>query len=272
MSSCIHRSKFGILFTLLILAAPLTLTAARPSRVPADAVFHKQAKVWVQNAGGTQTVWYNDGTMKAKGKMTGKHRNGQWQFWWTTGKLKGEGPYKNNRKHGAWKLYYKTGRLMATGNYVENSREGTWITYHPSGRKASTGPYKNNRKEGQWTNFYESGKVFYKGHYSRDMAHGSWEYFFENGKVHQKGQFRRDRRVGSWYICVFAAGPCGNQAFNNPRSPSFSGVPPAGTRPGTARRPGGRDTSDPMKLLESMDAGGVPDKVPPSLRKSNGWN
>ncbi len=249
---------------------PLSLAAARPSQVPAAATYHEKAKVWVLDENGAQTVWYDNGVMKARGAMNGTQRNGAWQFWWETGNLKGEGPYNNNRKHGVWKYFYKTGRLISTGNYVNNMRQGQWITYHPSGKKSGEGAYSDNAKSGVWTNYYESGQVFYKGTYEKDMAHGTWEYFFEGGQVHQKGEFRLDRRVGSWYICVFASGPCQHQAFNNPQAPAFSGMPPAD--PGVSSNTGTRDTSNPMKLLESMDAGGVPDAVPPSVKKNNGWN
>lgn len=267
----IQRRPFSrtLLISVLALLLPLGLAAGRPSRVPAAATFHEKAKVWVLDADGKQTVWYKDGVLKARGDFRSGQREGNWQFWWETGKLKGEGAYRTNRKEGVWKFFYKTGQLKSTGQYVNNLREGTWLTYHRSGRKAAEGEYKNNYKEGLWTNYYESGQVFYKGNYRRDMAHGEWTYYFEGGKLHQKGQFRRDRRVGSWYICVFAAGPCQNQAFNNPGAPAFSGMPPAG-KSSTAGGP--RDTSDPMKLLNSMDSGGVPDKVPPGLQKSNGWD
>ena len=244
-----------------------------PKGVPATASYHAKGKVWFVENGGVQTVWYANGVKKAEGKFRSRLRQGQWSFWFPSGKLKAVGAFKDSKREGTWKLYSKKGTLRSTGNYIQNRREGQWQFFMTNGKtEESEGLYKGGLKNGEWKSYYDNGKVFYSGQYQNDLAHGNWQYFYKNGKPYQKGQFRKDVRVGEWIICIQPGGPCGKEQLRSGRTPRTTRIDlntiQGGSRPGFTGRV--NDTSDPKALLESLDTGGVPDRVPEGI-PGPGW-
>lgn len=240
-----------------------------PKGVPAGATYHTRGKVWVLENAKNQTVWYQNGLKKAEGEYRDRKRAGPWKFWFENGKLKGEGGFQANLREGPWKLYTKTGILRSAGEYRKNRREGQWQYYFSSGKVESEGPYKGGLKNGDWVSYYDNGQVFYKGQYQNDLANGLWTYYYKNGKPYQKGQFRKDVRIGQWLICIHPGGPCGKENLRSGQTPRTTRIDIKTLNTDARGRFKGQDTSNPKALLESLDTGGVPDKVPDSL--PNNW-
>jgi len=234
-----------------------------PAGVPADAVKHPSG-LWVQRTAAQEGVWFASGQLKARGPLKAGQRQGNWEFFTEKGKLRARGPYEAGKMHGSWEIFASSGYLLASGAYRGGQKDGPWNYFFSSGKKESEGSYVRGKKHGPWVNYYASGQVFYRGNYEYGQAHGPWEYYFENGKIHQKGQFLSDVRSGSWYICIFSEGPCQSQSFDQPKAPRISSMPPADSKNFA------RDTSNPAAVLESMDSGPVPDKVPAGL--GNKWD
>ncbi|MCR9143097.1 MAG: toxin-antitoxin system YwqK family antitoxin [bacterium] len=241
-----------------------------PKGVPAAAKYHTRGKVWVLEKDSRQVVWYQNGLKKAEGAYSGGQRQGQWRFWFGNGKIKGEGAFKSNLREGPWKLYRKNGVLRSAGDYVKNRREGHWKFYMTDGKTVeSEGPYVGGMKNGEWNSYYDNGQVFYKGQYKNDLADGGWTYFYKNGKPYQKGNFRKDVRVGEWTICIQPGGPCGKEFMRSGQTPRTTRIDLDTLNGNSKRRFSGQDTSDPKALLESLDTGGVPDRVPDSIPNSS---
>jgi len=83
--------------------------------------------------------------------------------------------------------------------------------------------------------------------------------------LYQQGSYTGDVRTGRWKICIQPGGPCQTGAISQPKAPRRAGV-----RLDTGGNNLPSNTDDPSKVLESLDGGGVPDEVPPSVRGR--WN
>lgn len=252
-----------IVFVLAPLGA-VEAEVARPAGVASSAQYLEAARVWVLEAGGQQTVWYQDGTKKAEGSMANGQRQGSWVFYYANGNKKAEGAYQANLRQGHWKNYTATGRLLSEGDYRNNLREGEWVFYYPGGQVETRGHFQSGQRHGAWINYYETGQIFYQGQYANGKASGAWVYYYAGGQLYQRGTFQNDVRVGAWNICIQPNGPCGTETYEVVRVPPLANIAPSGS---TIRTP--TNTSDPGAILDALENGGVPDDVPASL--NNGW-
>lgn len=231
-----------------LLTIPLILSA-RPAGIPAHARFLEKQGIYVADEKDRQDWYYASGQLRARGPWDGKVKTGEWTFFHENGKKSAFGRYESDRKEGRWQYFHKTGEVAEEGEYKSGNRTGHWIRLFPSGKKEAEGDYKENQKHGAWISYYENGQVFSRGSYNDGKAEGKWEYFFEQGKLHQSGEYRNDVRVGVWMVCIFAAGPCGNEDYHRPKSPRISGLPSA-----DEKKPA-KNPKDPGAILDSLDKG-----------------
>ena len=195
-----------------------------PNGVHPSAKYISEYSVWIWDKGSQRRVWYQDGTLKALGRIKNRLRVSSWIFYYPNGQKKGEGSYQKGKKQGEWKLFSQKGKVSSEGNFLQDKREGEWSHYYLNQTLKAKGPYHQGLKHGAWLSYYTNGKIFYEGEYRRGKAQNEWKYYYQNGSLYQKGKYDRDIRIGMWKICVFPQGPCGKEHFSYPKFPSISNL------------------------------------------------
>lgn len=151
---------------------------------------------------GVRTFYYESGTKRAMGEMSGGREVGPWQLWYENGGIYAEGFYNNGRLDSVWNYYNEDGVLYRSGHYKNGLEEGEWITYNPDSTVADKGEYKHGRQAGPWVFYFPGGKLMSKGSMAIDRRHGEWEDYYENGQLQSKGKFVEGVQTGfftEWY-------------------------------------------------------------------------
>jgi antitoxin component YwqK of YwqJK toxin-antitoxin module len=78
----------------------------------------------------TQKDFYQNGNLKAKGKITNKIKQGKWKHFYESGKLFQIGKYSNGKETGEWKTFHENGNREAIGAFIDGQRIGIWKSYH----------------------------------------------------------------------------------------------------------------------------------------------
>lgn len=245
----------------LLLLFVQTAMAAQPDAPPPDAQFLKKGRVWIKTENGIQRIWYENKKLKAQGTLKNGKPDGEWIHYFPTGAVKGSGSYQNGKKNGFWRLNDSRGNKHAEGNFKNDVREGIWTFYYPDGKIERQGNYRGGMQHGKWVAYYKNGEKFFEGNYSNGFADGPWSYYFQNGKLYQSGNYLNDMKVGAWTICITPKTACQKEIFVHSGVPSRSGLPSVEERPAPPRR----KKSSPASILDSLEKGGVPDKVPDAI-------
>lgn len=170
---------------------------------------------------GTWELFYDDGSVRARGDYENNLRAGDWVFYHRNGKVESEGKYVNGLPQGQWKWFYDNGvlrrkdyyrrgredgesietapdgRVITQGEYENGLREGPWF-YHV-GDHIEKGNYVDGERDGKWIYEYEDGSLNYEGEYLRGMAVGKHKWYYPNGQLKMEGKYSSGLRVGKWY-------------------------------------------------------------------------
>lgn len=197
-------------------------------KIASGEVYHqglKTATGMVDQSGDYQGSWelyYEDGSVKAKGDYENNLRTGDWIFYHKNGTVESEGKYVNGLPQGQWKWFYETGvlrrkdyyrrgredgesvetsedgRVITQGEYENGLKQGYWF-YHV-GDHVEKGNYVDGDRDGKWVYEYEDGSLNYEGEYLRGIGIGKHKWYYPNGKLKMEGKYSSGLRVGTWYI------------------------------------------------------------------------
>lgn len=183
----------------------------------------KTAEGVVDQTGDFQGEWelyYEDGTLRAKGNYENSLRTGDWIFYHKNGKIESEGKYVEGLPQGQWKWYYENGKsrrqdyyrrgkedgesvemneegnIISQGEYVAGYREGEWF-YHV-GDHIEKGSYVDGERDGEWIYEYENGKINFEGEFIRGLATGKHKWYYPNGQIKKEGRYSSGVRTGTW--------------------------------------------------------------------------
>jgi len=139
--------------------------------------------------GNIMTIFWNDGSIQAKGKViiekTANIKNDQWTFYYkgTKGQsIMAIGNFNRNKKDGVWKYFYQNGTIKAEGGYKENIPEGTTKTYYSNGKIQSISLFKDGKLEGVRKIFNKQGKISSETPYVRGKISGMKKTFYPTGE------------------------------------------------------------------------------------------
>jgi antitoxin component YwqK of YwqJK toxin-antitoxin module len=125
---------------------------------------------------GDAKLFYEDGTVKAKGK------------------------YMNRLKDSTWTYYDQQGKLSSTEYFIKGKQEGIARVYYPDGKIASETIYKNDKKNGPYKEFYPDGTPKVISTNKNGEYEGIAVTMYQNGKVWEQGKFVNGLRDGKWIV------------------------------------------------------------------------
>lgn len=175
-------------------------------------------------AGRKQGVWteyYQDKTVKSKGKYLDGKKVEQWKYFFENGKAEQVGSYNTEGKVvGNWIWYFNNGDTLRYEEFRRGIEDGNLVEKTDSGLVITKGEYIDGLKEGEW--IYELNDHIEKGNYRYGLKNGVWKHydingtktfegeFFEgqpkgkhkwwyaNGKLKEEGKYAFGEKVGSW--------------------------------------------------------------------------
>ena len=136
---------------------------------------------------GEWTSFYENGTVKSKGRYTGNLETGIWNYYSASGKLEQTGEYKNGKYEGLWTWFYDNGNVKREEEYYNGKNEGSYTEYDQSGNIIAQGKYFDGEREGEW--FYKVNDYIEKGSYIGGLRDGKWVALFLNEKIRYEGNY-----------------------------------------------------------------------------------
>jgi len=106
------------------------------------------------------------------------------------GEIKAKGKVENNKKNGKWKLYYENGNIFQIGAYSNGNEVWNWKTFHENGKIHQFGKFNDGKQTGEWNFFYSNGDRRGIGTLNNGKRIGIWKWYFNNN-----GQIQTER---SW--------------------------------------------------------------------------
>ena len=141
-------------------------------------------------------------------------KEGIWTFYYQNGSIKKRGKYSEGKKEGVWKYYKENGQLdhiITDKSKRKNFNEdGTWDTfnsntdklevYDPKGQILSTGPItEGGTHVGLWKYYNIMGEIKEQGKYNEEgNKYKEWEFYDENGYIKESGEYFEGKRNSNW--------------------------------------------------------------------------
>jgi uncharacterized protein len=149
---------------------------------------------------GQWKLYYDDGSVKARGDYMEGKRNGAWMFFSETGELVQQGNYRSGRFHGDWTWYYSEGEVHRKEQYNQGREDGSFIELTVSGDTITSGMYTDGLKQGAWV--YHVNDHREEGAFVDGEKQGDWKQTYENQQLRQEGSYilgLPDGRLSKWY-------------------------------------------------------------------------
>ena len=171
--------------------------------------------------GQVSTELYDDGSIRAEGRIESGKKEGVWKFYFPDGTLSAQEEYLGGELNGivlnydfsgnliarehwendvitdsAW--YYKDNHLWRKGKYENGVYQGNWIFYHLSGNVQQTGYYDKGVPNGTWKTYDTNGYLVEEGSYRDGQPDGLWK-FYDHGTLTMYGHYSKGEQVGEWY-------------------------------------------------------------------------
>ena len=131
------------------------------------------------NLDGPQTMWYEDGTVAARGSFADGTSTGVWRHWYPSGQLASEAEYRGGRMDGLWTTWREDGTVSSRGLFADGKQIGEHVDNHPDGTRIAA-HYVDGRKEGEETRTYPDG-ARNVAHYVDDLKDGTETRFYPDG-------------------------------------------------------------------------------------------
>ncbi|MBI2967173.1 MAG: hypothetical protein HYY40_05095 [Bacteroidetes bacterium] len=130
------------------------------------------------------SVYYPDGTLKAKGPYPGTQKTGEWKFYDKNGVLSSIENYnKNGSLEGKSESWFPSGKTESVSNYKDNVSAGYFVNYYSNGNIEREGYLKNGMKTGPIYSYYPDGTIDQVNYYTEDKTTGWQKYYSVNGKI-----------------------------------------------------------------------------------------
>lgn len=148
---------------------------------------------------GPWTLFWKDGSVRAKGEYAEGLQEGEWQFFDRDGRLEQQGGYRAGEWHGRWKWFYPGGELHRDERYRKGKEEGAFIELSQNGDTLARGDYERGLKQGAWVEHVNDDRK--EGKYLDGDQDGLWVHYGPNGVVRFKGAFVAGVPTGEhqWY-------------------------------------------------------------------------
>ena len=116
--------------------------------------------------------------------------------YYDNGKIKAEGKLKIGKKEGKWIFYHCDGKsIWLKGEFKNGLKEGEFVEYGWFGRtdtyhKRKSEFYKQGKLDGKSIHYHENGSVSKIDHFKYGEQHGESVYINEDGKTWWKGVYK----------------------------------------------------------------------------------
>ena len=142
-----------------------------------------------ENRAYVDTIYYENGNIKAEQSYKFKKLNGVSKFYSENGKLEKEQNYKNNELEGPSTEYYANGKAKSEQNYTAGKLNGVSIFYLETGIKEKEQTYKDDVKNGPSKIYYPNGTIKSEAMISNNTLNGVSILYDENGNILRKENF-----------------------------------------------------------------------------------
>jgi len=125
---------------------------------------------------GRFTIYYDDSTIKAEGKIRDENING------------------------LIRSYYPSGNIMSAVNYIDGAVDGIAIFYHDNmeNTQKSEVQFDMDQIVDLYKEFYKNGSRKALLYYENGKVNGDAEFYYKSGVLKMEGQYKRGLRKGKW--------------------------------------------------------------------------
>lgn len=123
--------------------------------------------------------------------------HGQWSLFYEDGTLKAKVYYAEGHLHGPAFFYSQSGQLLSESWYIRGKKFGKVRQYYLSGAQYSVQRFVEDLREGLQEYFYENGNPKTKMHYVRGHQEGITKLYYSNRQLKREIHFKGDKKMGS---------------------------------------------------------------------------
>jgi len=142
---------------------------------------------------GDATIFYENGTVKAKGKYINKQKDSAWTYYDEKGILSSSESYIKGKKNGFAKVYFPDGKVAEETVYKNGVMNGPHREFYPDGTQKVVALTKNGEYEGLVTLMYPSGKIMEQGKYVGGFREGKWIVNKDDGTLDHEENYRHGK-------------------------------------------------------------------------------
>ena len=169
---------------------------------------------------GDWKLFYQDGTVRAKGNYVTGLREGPWTYFYSNARIEQSGIYKTDKPTGAWKWFFTNGQLHREDMYRNGKEEGTSIEYDSTGNvinegefvagarngkwkltvndHSEEGQFLDGERDGLWKWFYGNGERMFEGEFQSGVPVNRHKYWYDEGQVEMTGKYKAGEMEGRW--------------------------------------------------------------------------
>ena len=138
--------------------------------------------------------YYDDGSVKVRGKLHNELKVGIWSFYKKTGRKVMEAHF-SDQGDPLFNFYFDN-----QGSMIE---EGYVVVPYPNGQTSEEGLVKNCLKQGIWNYYDDKGNKRVIGEHKNGIKQGEWKYYDQNGRLECAGTFYDNQWHGT--VAVYNA-------------------------------------------------------------------
>ena len=212
--------KQSLVFILFLVINSITYGQTLPNLSDSVIIFKYENSNYyqlVKPKDSLEIIYFNDSTIKAKGKYFKGKRNGHWSVFYPSGIIQTSAYITDSSFYGKWKFYYPSGVQKAKGKFklTPDDKDSTLLVLKMSGKwkfwaesgvlisKTYYSPYRVNEasKYGKFKEKYPSGQTKITGEYYKGSKIGTWTYYHPNGqkKLVAYYTYKNDTKTGDDY-------------------------------------------------------------------------
>ncbi|CAN5564860.1 hypothetical protein BH11BAC1_BH11BAC1_25570 [soil metagenome] len=137
--------------------------------------------------------FYNDGTVKAKGKYINKQKDSIWTYYDEKGILSSTEFYMKGKQEGISKVFFPDGKVAEETIYKGGKKNGPHKEFYPDGTQKVISTNKSGEYEGIVNLMFPSGKIMEQGRYSKGLREGKWIVNKQDGSFEHEEIYKRGR-------------------------------------------------------------------------------
>ena len=142
---------------------------------------------------GDGKIFYEDGTIKAKGKYFDKQKDSIWTYYDKDGKISSTEFYKKGLKEGISKVYFPDGKVAEETIYKNGIKNGPHREYYPDGTQKVISTNRNGEYEGIVSIMYPSGKIREQGKFVGGLREGKWIVNKPDGTIDHEENYKHGK-------------------------------------------------------------------------------